>query len=424
MAERRTIMYQKDYRLPDRTGRAILGSGSLMAAMLFAVMVSMMICQPLVVASADNFTDIFYTNSFRGSFSWFKKLDWIGMVVQMVISVFSLVGVSLIVIRIMTSMLYLSAKGLWEEVHDLKETGESERYDFGFGNMLKSWAKGKNGYTGFDAIIGAILTLLPDVKRYSDFGEKSGQKFDEDISIGQYMLKILLPTVIAVFCLAMGFNGTLVKGLAVTVDAMGTVADKAVSVNYAGFIDDLVNSGNGYKFAYSSDGTNMGSLKQSLAKDLYGRAVSYAKGASPAQLQQIGENVATKVDAIASEILAGNGMGQVSSEVIDGVKGNKGDGNSDRYVAFLGYDIVKNTTQTASGEITNISLKELVTGNQTDTMIADDSNSDQYFHIFIKQTSSFSGSYFNIDEMGGEATATGGGTGGAGGSGVPNGTPG
>ena len=164
--------------------------------MLALIVFVMPLAMTSTVARADNFTDIFYTNSFRGAFTWVEKLDWLGMVVQVVISVFSLLGVVLLTIRIMTSMLYLSAKGMWEEVHDLKSVGgESELYDFGLLNMAKGWAHGKAG-TGLDAIIGAILILLPDVKKYSDFGEKAGgQKFDEDTTISQYMLKIALPTV-------------------------------------------------------------------------------------------------------------------------------------------------------------------------------------------------------------------------------------
>ena len=34
-----------------------------------------------VYGKADNFTDIFYTNSFRGAFEWVQKLDWVGMIV-------------------------------------------------------------------------------------------------------------------------------------------------------------------------------------------------------------------------------------------------------------------------------------------------------------------------------------------------------
>lgn len=341
----------------------------------------------LPLLSADEFTDVFYTNSFRGSFEWFKKLDWIGMVVQAVISVFSLVGVSLIVIRVMTSMLFLSAKGLWEEVHDLKQSGgESEMYDFGLVNMAKSWAKGKAG-TGLDAILGAVLVLLPDVKRYSDFGEKSGQKFDEDVTISQYMLKIALPTVLAVFFLAMGFNGTLVKGLAVTVDAMGTLADKAVSVNYAGFVEDLVASGSGYKFTFAMEGTEKGKLQNSIAKDIYGRAVSEARGANQAQLYAIGQKIEEIVKNEIDDRVAKSG-GRITAEVADNLQ------TVDRYWSYLGFDVVANTSEQAGFEGSwDISLSDIM----ADTGLQATDGYEKHYHIVLKQTNSFDGSYFNFD---------------------------
>lgn len=363
------------------------------AFILLSAAFMLWISMNIVVVNADNFTDVFYTNSFRGSFEWFKKLDWIGMVVQAVISVFSLVGVSLIVIRIMTSMLFLSAKGLWEEVHDLKQSGgESEMYDFGLINMAKTWAKGKAG-TGLDAILGAVLVLLPDVKRYSDFGEKSGQKFDEDISISQYMLKIALPTVLAVFFLAMGFNGTLVKGLAVTVDAMGTLADKAVSVNYAGFVEDLVAAGSGYKFTFGMDGTERGQLKESIAKDLYGRVVSEARGATQAQLYAIGQSIESQVENNFDDAVSNST--QISQKVQEGFSSE----NGDRYYSYLGFDVVANTSEQSGVESAwTVSLAELLgdVNGLTST-----EGYEKYYHIFVKQTNSFDGSYFNVDELGG-----------------------
>ena len=354
----------------------------LMAAIVVAFI------NPLSVASADSFTDIFFTNSFRGSFEWFKKLDWIGLIVQAVISVFSLVGVCLITIRIMTSLLYLSAKGLWEEVHDMK-LGESDKYDFGLIAMTQAWAKGKGGYTGLDAILGAVLILLPDVKRYSDFGEKSGNKFDSDINMTQYILKISLPTILAVFFLAMGFNGTLVKGLATTVDFMGSVADKAVSVNYSGFIDDLIATGTGYKFTFAATGTEKGDLQGDLAKDIYGRAVSKAKGASEAQLYAIGQKVEAQVNEIDNWIE--KSTTQITEEVLTGVNNQE-----DRYYAYLGYDIIVNTSEKATGASADIPMADLVGVEGID---AESAGVKEHIHIFIKQTNSFDSSYFNVEDV-------------------------
>ena len=360
--------------------------------MLALIVFVMPLAMTSTVARADNFTDIFYTNSFRGAFTWVEKLDWLGMVVQVVISVFSLLGVVLLTIRIMTSMLYLSAKGMWEEVHDLKSVGgESELYDFGLLNMAKGWAHGKAG-TGLDAIIGAILILLPDVKKYSDFGEKAGgQKFDEDTTISQYMLKIALPTVMTVFFFAMGFNGTLFQALAVTVDFMGSVADKAVSVNYAGFVDDLANSNLGYKFTYNAVGTELGSFQQDLAKDLYGRAVSSVRDANAAQLQSIGQKVKEQVDTVNTDTL--KDCKRLSAKLKEGLGGE----NADRYVGLLGYDIIINSSDSDENADMNIAMSDLVTGGDDSGVIAAAGATAQHIHVYFKQTRDYSDSYFNVN---------------------------
>lgn len=378
-------------------GESAILSWFLTLAFIFAGLVTFLgIYSISVVAHADNFTDIFYTNSFRGAFEWIQKLDWIGMIVQIVISVFSLVGTALLVIRIMTSMLFLSAKGLWEEVHDLKSGGESDKFDFGLINMAKSWMKGKSG-TGLDAIIGAILILLPDVKKYSDFGEKSGGKFDQDINISQYMLKIALPTIMTVFFFAMGFNGTLFKALAVTVDALGTVADRAVSINYAGFVDDLINSGTGYQFVFNAAGTNQGDLQQSVAKDVYGRLVSKIKGANASQLYTLGQNVEVWVsENITPDNIAANGTTQISEQVIDGLGGD----SSDQYMGYLGYEILVNGSESANGEICSAPVSEFFTDVSA---LSDMQGQEQYVHLFVRQTTAFNGSYFNLEATSGES---------------------
>lgn len=373
--------------------RNVKSNIGILGGVLLLAVFTVMMTSITYIGNAENFTDIFYTNSFRGAFNWIKKLDWVGMLVQMVISCFSLFGVALMTIRIMTSMLFLSSKGLWEEVHDQKQTGESDLFDFGLINMAKSWAKGKAG-TGLDAVVGAVLLLLPDVKKYSDFGDKANGEFDENMSISQYMLKIALPTVMTVFFFAMGFNGTLFQALAVTVDAMGTAADKAISVNYAGFVEDLVNRGTGYKFAFSADGSNIGKFQQNIAKDLYGRLVSEMRGADAEQLEVLGKNVEEFVRSnIVYDRLAD--APQVSEAVREGLAGSSGDANPDNFIGYLGYEIVVNSSPDASGEYQGQTIEEFFEGVPRRQSVG--SASGRTIHLFVKQSTAFSGTYFNLD---------------------------
>lgn len=369
-----------------------------MLMVLAAIVVVGAIAGSTVQGRADNFTDIFYTNSFRGAFEWIKKLDWVGMIVQAVISVFSLFGVALLTIRIMTSMLFLSAKGMWEEVHDLKSGGETMEKDlFGMGGMLKSWTSGKAG-TGLDAIVGAVLLLLPDVKRYSDFGEKAGGDFSDDITITQYILKIALPTVMTVFFFAMGFNGTLFQALAVTVDMLGSFADKAISVNYAGIVDDLVNSNLGYKFYFSSEGTELGKFQQGAAKDLYGRLVSRTRGADASQLDAMGRAVEGRI----SELITYNNLGgapQLNEKVKTGLAA--GDATSDKYVGYLGYEVIINGNSAPMGNELGkpVDVASLIgAGDGSGGTLVSAGAREEYVHILVRQTTDFNGAYMNLGE--------------------------
>lgn len=344
-----------------------------------------------VYGKADNFTDIFYTNSFRGAFEWVQKLDWVGMIVQVVISTFSLFGVALLVIRIMTSMLFLSAKGLWEEVHDLKSSGESAEKDFlGMFGMAKTWASGKSG-TGLDAIIGAVMLLLPDVKRYSDFGEKAGGDFGEDITISQYMLKIALPTVMTVFFFAMGFNGTLFQALAVTVDMMGSFADHAVSVNYAGIVDDLVNSNRGFKFTFDADGTKLGKTKQAIAKSVYGGLVGELGSEVTPEIMY---NLGNHVQQVISEQLTYEKLGEASG-VAGNVKNGLASDAKDSYVNYVECSVV---TVTGEGAVPPTALAGLEF-DKNELLGAQGlvSASDKAVKLYVcgKQSKNYNGTYFN-----------------------------
>ena len=328
-----------------------------------------------IIVYGDNFTDIFFTNSFRGSFEWIQKFDFVGKIMQIVISVFSLIGVALFSMRVMTTFVYLSSKGLWDEVSELK-TGPSDGKDiFGVVGSLKTWTSGKSG-TGLDAIIGAVLILLPDIKKYSDAGKHSGGNFSEDMTMGKYALSIALPFVICTFIFAMGFNGTLWQAMAISVDALGSVADKAISVDYAGYVDDIVNSGIGYKFSFSLDDSAQGKLKQSMAKDIYGKIISKGENLNQAQLYAVGQ----RVEEMVSGISAGS-----DALVSDKVKELAG---TDRYWKYMGYETVVNTSPTAPNETLSISVGEALSGAGLE------GGQEMYIHVFVKQVTAIDGNYF------------------------------
>lgn len=363
---------------------------------LLAVLVAFISNHVFILAKADNFTDVFSQPGFRGSFNWIQKLDWVGGIVQAVISCFALIGTALIIIRIMTSLLYLSARGLWEEVHDNKETGESQFYDFGLVSMAKSWAKGKAG-TGLDAIIGAILILLPDVKKYSDFGEKSHNDFGEDITMSGYVLKILLPTVLSIFFLAMAFNGTLMKGVATSVDLLGAFADKVVSQNYVGFAEDVANSLS-YQFTTKGDSTARGKFMYGMQMDVFGKLVAQIENPSQQQLEALGKKVE---EVITADKLAGdeNHLSQFAEPVKSGIKNSASDSvldaSSDRFWNYIKYDIIINGSQGNDSHY-SIAIDDIIpVGGDLASVNPDETTNKRYIHIYLEPKGTYSGTYFN-----------------------------
>lgn len=372
-----------------------------------SVVLALLIGCSFTLVCADNFTDLMYTSSFRGAFSWVSKMDWVGALLQAAISVFSLIGLCLIILRIMTTILYLSARGIWDEVHDKKQTpseGSNGQFDlFGLGGMAKTWVSGKAG-TGLDAIIGAFLLLLPDVYRYCDANEKSNVKIEADTTIPQYILKIALETVLSVFIIAMAWNGTLVRGMAVTVDAASTLAEYVVSVNYAGYIDDLVNAGTGYKFIFDADGTSEGEVKQTVAKSLYGKVLSKVRDADDYTYEKIGANIAYLIDTnFRGEVAACNRIS--FTDKLYASEDSEYDPAIDSYYGNIGYDIITNTTGTTDNSrdgVISVSLSEILMGREGSdvmvptgvTLVGEDNT---WYHIYFKQTSTASGSYFNFN---------------------------
>ncbi len=380
--------------------------------LLSILLLSFLACYAIITINAplfyagsngDNFTKIFETNAFRGSFQWLSKMDWLGMIMQFAISVFSVVGVCLMCLRIITSMLYLSSRGLWEEVSEIKKSGgDNDLYDLGLLGQLKKVGQGKQG-TGMDAILSAFLILLPDVKRYSDFADGRGEKFDENISFTNYMLKIAIPTVMCTFFFAMGFNGTLFKALAVTVDAMGTLADKVVSQNYAAMVNDLIVTGKAYKFAVDQDGTVKGEFQGKIAREIYAQILRRIDDVDTNTSLTIGANVEKAItEAITPDtVSSGGSYGRQ-------VKLTSDDLNTDSNWGLLGYTIIINSTPNYDGAAVqpySASLYELAGGSESGlaetTSIYGQESKTMYAHVYIDQVKIKDNDFFNKDALNG-----------------------
>lgn len=255
----------------------------------FIIILLCLLLSPKHVFAAE-LTDLFDTVAFYGSMEVIKKFNWLGKLIQFIISSFSLLGLFLICYQRLITLLYLSGKNTFDNVYDIKEAGKGQAF-FGMKPMIgKTW-NAEYG-TGLDAFVGFGLSLLPNVKAYSDYNPQNmTYNLKEEDTCTTYMLKVAIPTIMLIFFFAIGFNGTLWRAYGNVVDAMATAAENVVDVNLSVIVDRAMNSGSNYKFHFDDDKSEYGKLKQDAAEKAYKLILKETKDLSTDNKMTIGTSV-------------------------------------------------------------------------------------------------------------------------------------
>lgn len=332
-------------------------------------------------------TDLAYTEAFSGSWEVFNKFQWLGAFMQFCISAFCLLGLAAIFFQRIVTMMYLSAKTMFDKVHEIKKASYNTKF-LGLGSLFKdSIIETKNG-TGLDGIVSFLLSLMPDVHEYSDYHDGARQyNLKDDDTVSAYMLKVAIPTILSVFFFAIGFNGTLFKAYCNVADAMATAADYYVTADLSSTVMRWASSGSGYQFAYDKDGTEIGKFKQRLAKDMYAKLLRKSSDLSTNAKQYIGAGVANWID---ENITITNLTSNVAG--FDGSKENGGDCKN------LNYSVVINSSQNYNSG-TNKSITYGKAGSVPVERFNIDKGTGMYLHVFIsKKANANETNYFKVDE--------------------------
>ena len=196
---------QKDSKKYD--GAIILFVALLTACILFAVF------SPVIAANDMTLTDAFQTKSFRGSAEALSQANFIGQILHYVISWFSFLGLCLTLYQKFITLLYLSARNLFDTIYEVKMEkmkGSFLGYKELFTGLFKDGDNSKAGGGGLDVFITFFYSLLPNVKAYCDLAPGKAGSFGKDdeernnVNVTSYMLKTALPTIILIFFLTIG----------------------------------------------------------------------------------------------------------------------------------------------------------------------------------------------------------------------------
>ncbi len=255
-----------------------------------------------IVYANGELTDLFSTKAFQGSWEVINKFNWLGWLMNFLISVFCLLGLWLVFFQRMISLLYLSSRNLWDNVYEVKGSAKGSSL-FGMKALFERAIKAEDG-TGADAFITFFYGLLPNVKKYSDYNdEKRFGNLDDTDNALNYMLKTFPMTVLLVFFLALGWKGTLGQIYGTVVDGMTAVADNAVTINLAGYVDRIFAAGNHYRFTIDAEGTDLSSMQQQCASRAYQEIVAKGKVIDGDLRNEIGKQVEEQVkEGITNEL--------------------------------------------------------------------------------------------------------------------------
>lgn len=336
----------------DLLRRFLIGMAAML--ILYAGMLSFSYTQ----VKAESLMDLFQTDAFTGSWEVFSKFNWLGMAMNYLISAFCLIGLFLIVFQRMISILYLSSRSMFDKIHEIKQSGMGKKA-LGLGALFMDGLNAKNG-TGLDSIMMFILSLLPDVKEYSDYkdGNKAYNLADTD-TVTSYILKVSLPTVMLLFFFTIGFNGNLFRIYGNVVDAMATASDNFVNTKLSTYVDRLINKGNAYEFAYADDGSEFGKLKQKIAENVYTSVIKNVENPTTDAMLLIGQQIDTV-------------MSKINAKTVSDALGPAGNTNTSLWdyqndpsgAKNIKYNVVINGSDGSNykGQILNVKLEDLTCG--------------------------------------------------------------
>lgn len=205
-----------------------------------------------------NLTQIYNTEGMWGSWELLKKFTLIGYVVQFFLTVYGFLSLVSALLRVSTTIFYLSNRRKFDEIDRVQEEGLS--------NAFKS-------ASGFNKLIVVIYCLLPNIKQQSD-ADSAQFNLSEDDSIMTYIMKSAPSTIAIIVFSSMAFTGLLFQIYANISNGFLAVAEQARDLPIAKAVTDFFESGKDYGFTLNNVDTPDGQQLYRVARTMYADVIS------------------------------------------------------------------------------------------------------------------------------------------------------
>lgn len=359
---------------------------------LFSVFgLALMLAPTTCYAADDNsLTSLFRAEAFSGSMEVISKLNWTGWLLNGIISVFCLAGLFLTVFRVITSLMYLSGRNVFDKIHEIKSANQGEF--FGLKSLFTNTIHGSGDTgSGIDTFIYFFLGLLPDVKMYSDFADgKEAKGVGADTTITEYVLKISLPTIMTVFFLSLGFSGVLWQMFGTVVDGMSVAAEKVADTNLESCVRRLLNTDSYYQFSFSDDGTKWGALQDNTANRMYSELIKHSKDDPTGEMSLVLGKV------VASYFNEGQALSRERIAEMAGVKGGEKDESEAKNISLRVR--LNSQSKPMSSKDVMIPVDDIVNKTASECKYVYDGGSKLYLHVTVsRRKSAINGNYYSVN---------------------------
>lgn len=247
---------------------------------------------------AVSLQDVFSSSTFKGNIKWMDKLNVVGMFMQAFISITTILAGSILIVRLLSTMIVLVNVNVFKALHEKKQVDSNESILTFFSSGIKTRVKSR----GAQIVLDFLIALVPDFYKGSDLYEEEDKVFN----VSSWVLNKIPSYSLAFLLLGMMWNGSMLQGIFMITDGMGAVAQSVVEYDLEGTVNNLLNKNiGGYKFSIGTTGTGVDYVQGEVASKVYKSVANFTSDLTVDEKLTVGNSIESTVSSVVNkEVIA------------------------------------------------------------------------------------------------------------------------